>query len=146
MTTPLCYPLGTSKRNPGVKVCAIVPDLPQYMYLGAERANVLRKAMRKLHQKIAYSNTKYIDKFVLLTEHMAEILKCNSYTVMEGIAPKHPACPPDAAHRNGTKHLMYMGTIRLKYGLDVLCKAMDYINADECILHVYGDGEDTLLF
>lgn len=144
MTTPFMSAAKyIKKHNPAVRVCAVVPDLPQYMHLGTGNSGGLRGLLRNMRQRSVYGNIGYVDRFVLISGCMAQALGCDDYTVMEGMAPAIAACPPDLTAEVGTKRIMYMGAIRLRYGLETLCRALDILKKDGYVLDICGDGEDA---
>lgn len=128
------------KINPGVKSCAIVADLPEYIDLSSNISFA-----RKIYGSITLRGTKrlykYIDSYVLLTERMAEKLNIDKpYTVVEGIATDtfENIC---VEKNDKIKTIFYAGTLHKKFGVLDLLEAFSKIKDDSYRLVICGTGD-----
>ena len=142
MTMPLMLLAAFMKKNiksENFKICLIVPDLPEYMNMTEQ--SIFRKVLLNINRKIIYKSLKYIDKFVLFAEPMAERLNINSkdYVVIEGMVNQNTL----ENERKGTKknYIMYAGGINEKYGVLNLVKAFNGVYNKNIELWLYGTGD-----
>ena len=69
MTSPFTHILRYAKKiNSDILTCLIVPDLPRLMRTGRQKT-MIYSIMKELDIKIISRDMKYIDSYVLLTEH-----------------------------------------------------------------------------
>jgi len=126
--------------DPTVHTCVIVPDLPQYLGLGAsKRGSVYRRYNEMNFQK----NMQYVDSFVLLTEAMAEALHVNEkpYIVMEGIASlDFPSVEP-ATKNSEIFTVFYGGTLHKAFGIELLLNAVEKISDQSIRFQLCGIGD-----
>ena len=128
------------KINPGVKSCAIVADLPEYIDLSSN-IGFVRKTYSWYTNRSARRLYKYIDSYVLLTERMAEKLNINKpFTVMEGIATDLFGEIGNKEHKK-EKTIFYAGTLHRKFGVLNLLDAFDKIKDDSYRLVICGAGD-----
>lgn len=134
--------LYAKKVNPRVKTCLIVPDLPEFMNMSANKSLIFR-FVKSINQKSIYKKIKGIDAFVLLTEHMYSKLGCNKpYLVMEGIATNSmTAMDCDKKRNNSVREIVYTGSLAKKYGICELVDAFTSIDYDDLRLVICGDGD-----
>lgn len=142
MTMPLMLLAAFMKKNiksENFKICLIVPDLPEYMNMTEQ--SIFRKVLLNINRKIIYKSLKYIDKFVLFAEPMAERLNINSkdYVVIEGMVNQNTL----ENERKVTKknYIMYAGGINEKYGVLNLVKAFNGVYNKNIELWLYGTGD-----
>jgi glycosyltransferase involved in cell wall biosynthesis len=126
-----------------MRVCMIVPDLPEHMNLSGECTWVLR-ALKAMDRRIIDWAVKRIDAFVLLTQHMAEPLGVGNrpWLVMEGAI--HPDVLPDRrgdANPGPEKIVLYSGTLHKAYGILQLLEAFALVPDRSCRLWICGAGE-----
>ncbi|MBK5442703.1 hypothetical protein [Peribacillus sp. TH24] len=74
------------QKDPSIHICLIVPDLPQFMNL-SERKSLIYTKLKAMDITVFEKNAKHVDSFVLLTDHMRDILKVENrpYIVIEGV-------------------------------------------------------------
>ena len=128
------------KYFPNVKLCLIIPDLPEYM--GCNRY-VRGLGIRNMEIDFLYSNITLFDKYIVLTEQIAEKLNLNpsSYSVIEGIyLPQKLECIYNSDLKND-KYILYTGSLAIRYGIIELLKAFELIENKEIKLVICGDGE-----
>ncbi len=136
----------SKKKFPHVHTCLVVPDLPQFMYLGRKRNELFRdkveRRIRTWNNEKLYKDIHCIDSFVTLTKYIYEALHVNgSYTVVEGIATQSDL--PGRLTRTGleTKDFVYTGTLSVKYGIIELVNAFTKIEGDDLRLVICGMGD-----
>lgn len=133
-----------AEKFPDVKVCIVVPDLPEYMDYGKMQKKgfyYFRKTAEIINIKKSIKKIKY---FVLLTDAMKIWFnRPIHYTVVEGIANPEELDLASVDHVDRPiKHIIYAGGIRWEYGVGDLVSAFCSINKDAWILDIYGDGAD----
>lgn len=141
MTTPFVQLASyIQKKYVNIKVCIVVPDLPEYMNVGGMQKNGLYAKVKRIEIAWLKSCSRNIHHFVLLTEAMKQWFKHDiQYTVIEGIAPER-----DKTSQNDIreKTIIYAGGIKAEYGVMALVKAFMEINQSDWKLVIYGDGAD----
>lgn len=128
------------KKNPEVRVCAIVADLPNMSNLSSKKGFLLRLFLAH-KAKESYSLLSAVDSFVLLTQHMAEYMKLyQPYCVMEGISTAQSEFP-GPVYDNKIKTVFYSGTLHRKFGVLHLVKAFQQIDCSDYRLVLCGTGD-----
>ena len=131
------------KVNPDVQVACLIADIPEY-----STVSVLT-GFKKLYHDYEVRKTAslygVVDKFILLTEHMAERLGLKApFIVMEGIATTTDieACED----KDYGKYILYTGLLNKKFGLCNLVDAFSKLNDErvKLILCGTGDAEDYI--
>ena len=128
--------------HPNSKIYMFVPDLPMFM---SGSYTLIKHLLKHIDYKIMQRKTKYIDKYILFTEPMAEYLKINKsqYIVMEGsinINEINNSTPNIAEYTTGTDVVfMYSGIIDESYGLIELIEAFKKLPS-HYKLWITGDG------
>ena len=132
------------QRDPSIHICLIVPDLPQFMNL-YENKTMIYNIFKKIDIKIFENNSKYVDSFVLLTEHMKDILKVGKrpYIVIEGVVNISEAFSDitEDIKEDTFKTVVYTGTLNKKFGVINLVKAFHAIEDKNIVLKVCGRGD-----
>lgn len=128
-----------SKLDASYKITLIVTDLPEYYFL--QKTNLIEK-IHKAHT--TKQNKKYlrrIDKFILLTDAMAQKLNIGKkpYIVMEGICKESSKMPQKS--KNDKKIIFYSGSLREKDGIKNLIDAFSQTREKNYILQICGKGE-----
>ena len=83
--TPFVQAANWAKRkDPRIKVCMVVPDLPQFMNL-SENQSLIYKFLKNIDLKKFAKENEGVDSYILLTEQMAEALNVGKkpYKVVE---------------------------------------------------------------
>lgn len=128
-------------RKYNLKAAAIVPDLPQNMYIN-HRKNVVLYKLKQLYLRSSLKYQSLFDGYVYLTRHMKDVIAPGKpYIVLEGIhnseaetgeiKPVEKSCP---------RSIMYAGRLHEKYGILNLLDAFELINDTEAQLWIFGDG------
>lgn len=127
------------KKNEKIKICLIVPDLPQYM---SGSRNPIYLLLKKIDSISINKCLKEIDSFVLLSDFMYEALNVKSrvHTRIEGIFPNNNFQSQDIKKINDIKSILYTGTLDHRYGILNLLNAFSSIQNINCELWICGHG------
>lgn len=126
-------------RYPNVKLCLIVPDLPQYM---TNNQSYIYSIMKWLDSIVIHNAMKEVDCFVLLSSYMADAMNIGSkpWVNIEGIYN-----PDDkdvtVMQKETNKTVLYTGTLDERYGIINLLDAFMSIKKDNYRLWICGDGD-----
>lgn len=126
------------KNNTNIKICQIVPDLPQFM---SESINPIYRFLKKIDSIFINKFLYKIDSFVLLSQYMAEQLKVGirPWTTVEGIFRQ-----PDFSEyvpKLKNKTILYTGTLARRYGIINLLEAFEAIKDSNYRLWICGEGD-----
>lgn len=138
--TPFIQAANWAKRkDPIIKICMVVPDLPQYMDL-SESLSPIYKFLKSIDLKQFAKENKTVDSYILLTEQMADALNVGDrpYRVVEGI---YEATNGVSNKRVGIKTIVYTGKLNLAFGATNLVKAFHSIQNANIRLVICGSGE-----
>lgn len=128
--------------DPSIECCCIIADLPEFAT--ASDLHGVRKAYSAYRTHRSNSLYKHVDRFVLLTEQMAERLGITvPYIVVEGIAPETDS-GSDVSLANkyrDQKYVFYSGTLNPKFGIESLLKAFAMIQDEDLHLFICGFGQ-----
>lgn len=128
------------ERNPGLKLCLIVPDLPEFM---GDSNFFLISVLKKAESIVVKKALLKFDAFVLLSQYMKEPLNvANRPSIcVEGIYnPKDDDDVVITPEKTQQKNVFYSGTLDSRYGILNLLDAFALINSDEYSLWLCGDG------
>lgn len=128
------------EKDPRIKICLLVPDLPQYMNLSSDKSLIYTFA-KKYDIKTMYKAMEYVDAYVLLTEQMKELLPIGSkpYFVAEGILEE---CRKQSFENiEEAKNIVYTGKLDVKFGIKELVQAFMQIEDDSLKLVLCGTGD-----
>lgn len=138
--TPFIQAANWAKRkDPRIKICMVVPDLPQYMDL-SKSLSPIYKFLKSIDLKQFAKENKTVDSYILLTEQMADALNVGDrpYRVVEGI---YEATNGVSNKRVGIKTIVYTGKLNLAFGATNLVKAFHSIQNANIRLVICGSGE-----
>lgn len=145
LTTPFVWIASyVCNRYKNVKVCIVVPDLPEYMNVTGMQKKRMYAFLKSTEIRIIRHCIKNVRYYVLLTDAMKTWFGREiKYTVVEGIS--HPeeiieGTLPDEPIRN--KNIIYAGGIKREYGVADLVSAFCRIDEPDWNLTIYGDGTD----
>lgn len=110
---------------PNVRVCVVVPDLPDMM--GGDNSRWVIRLFNYINRRLLNKVLPSVDCFVLLSKYMADRLPIGDrpWCVVEGVAE-----PRDVSDREGSRDefvVLYTGTLARRYGV------IDLVNAFSCI-------------
>ena len=134
------------KINPAIKICLVVPDLPQYMNLNAKKSPIYRFAKFFDIKKFNRLN-KSVDSYVLLTEAMKDKIYIaeKPYCVAEGIAEE--SAVENICSKSQTeivkeeKYIVYTGKTNEKFGVKKLINEFCKTNNPQYRLVICGSGD-----
>jgi glycosyltransferase involved in cell wall biosynthesis len=126
------------KKNPSLKICLIVPDLPEFMG-GSD--SILHKFLKREEKKILDKLLKKVDTFVLLSKYMNKALNVGvrPWVRVEGIFNTMDTVINE--EKEGFKTLLYSGTLAKRYGILNLLEAFSMIKDKNYRLWICGDGD-----
>lgn len=126
------------KKRSGVKICLVIPDLPQFM---STSKSIIYRLCKYFDSKIICICLKRVDSFVLLTDYMAEalLLKNKPWVRVEGIFDQ-PASN-EFVKKEELKTILYTGTLARIYGIMILLDAFSAIPDSEYRLWICGEGD-----
>jgi glycosyltransferase involved in cell wall biosynthesis len=125
-------------KHKNIKICQIVPDLPQFM---SESRNPIYRLLKCFDAILINNYLKKVDSFVLLSDHMAPALNVGNrpWTRVEGIfEQKHVT---EHAEKENYKTILYTGTLAQRYGIINLLDAFDAIKNPDYRLWICGEGK-----
>lgn len=139
LATPFVQIAGYVKKHfKDIKVCIIVPDLPEYMNTAAMESNRLYRIAKSIEIFMLRKSIQQVNGYVLLTEAMKEWFgKPIRYTVVEGIASD---CQCEEPPQERNKTILYAGGVKQEYGIVDLVNAFIQLKDDSWTLEIYGDG------
>ena len=129
------------KLDPKIRICFIVPDLPQYMNLEAKRG-ILYDFFKRFDIKSIRKHVKAVDSSVVLTEAMLPALQLTDrpHIVTEGIVD----ALPDTLAADGcekTRNIVYAGKLYFRFGIKSLVKAFSLLKNHDYRLVLCGNGD-----
>lgn len=137
MTSPFTNALRYVKKlNPDITTCLVVPDLPEYMNT-ARKQSLAYSVLKKADRKMIDASLAYCDKFILLTEPMADSLGVDDYLVVEGVATEQEVFEQERA----SDIILYTGTLHEKYGILNLLDAFEEMKNQNYRLVICGSGD-----
>ena len=125
------------KRYPQIKICLIVPDLPQYM---SESRSLFYRILKKIDSHYMSNLLENINSFVFLSEFMAQALqiKDKPWITVEGIYTQAP--DNKIKQKEKYKTILYTGTLNRRYGIMNLIEAFVQIKDSNYRLWICGEG------
>lgn len=130
-------------KDPNIRICLYVPDLPQYMNLSANRSKLYDIA-KSYDIAIMNKLMKQVDAFVLLTAPMADLLPIDNkpYIVVEGIVESLD-CPDHAEEESNRpeKYIVYTGKLDERFGVKSLIDAFSLVDEPTIRLVLCGRGD-----
>ena len=129
------------EKDPNIKLCLYVTDLPQYMNLSADRGFIYNMA-KTIDNVTMTKLMKKVDAFVLLTEQMKEKLPVDDklYMIVEGIIDDIPEIE-DYQYDDGLKYVVYTGKLYEEFGVKNLIDSFRYIDNSDYRLILCGTGD-----
>lgn len=128
---------------PKAKICFVVPDLPQYMNLDANRTKIY-DILKMVDIKRMDNLVKKVDSFVILTEPMKDMMKIGNrpYIVSEGIIDSLSETDlPINCNNPHVKEIVYTGKMNMAFGIKNLVDSFMNLNCEDYRLVLCGDGD-----
>lgn len=138
----LLRPAEYLKRKYGLKICAIVPDVPELMITYRKDYSKLRGYLNRIDVEKSQKYRSSIDGFVFLSKYMdAQVNLLNKPSIIvDGLTDI--SLFPDIVEKSADKFILYAGKVSSTFGVDKLVKA--YLKSDLCErvkLRICGDGD-----
>lgn len=129
------------KQNPRVKICLIVPDLPEFMS-GSD--NFIYSFLKKIERNYLDKMLNKVDAFVLLSNFMYEPLNIGNrpWVRVEGIFSSNFLV--ESQEKEIFKTILYSGTLAKRYGILNLLEAFSMIKDENFRLWICGEGDATM--
>lgn len=130
------------KKNRNIKVCLVVPDLPEYMNVTAMQTKPIYRFLKKCEIAYIKKCLKNVNDYVFLTEYMKNWFDREvNYVVVEGICSSGIEISDNKSiFQDDKKHIVYTGGIKKEYGVLDLISAFKQIKNTGWVLDLYGDG------
>ncbi len=134
------------RRDPRIKLCLVLPDLPQYMNLNAH-ISLLYKVGKRLDIARFRKLNREVDHYILLTEAMQEAIDLHGrpYRVVEGIvdegALEEPLPTEPALSEEDVRYIVYTGKTNEKFGIRELVDAFGTLKDPKLRLVICGSGD-----
>lgn len=128
-----------------IKTGVIVPDLPSNTRRtkGSKLLAIKNKIADFITNTKYSANSKHIDRFFLVSDYMAEPLKCmDRYTPIEASATDiFQNVQANRAEPTDKTVILYAGGLHEKYGIKLLVDAFNLLNDQKFVLYLYGYGD-----
>lgn len=135
------------KKDPRIKICLYVPDLPQFMNLN-EKKSLLYRVGKKLDIRKFNQLNKNVDSYVLLTDAMREKIDIHDrpYVVVEGIVTQAELRQSETERNHvikdeNIKYVVYTGKLYHKFGITQLVDAFMLLSNSNYRLVLCGGGD-----
>ena len=130
------------RKDPRIRICLYVPDLPQYMNLNANRSRIY-DFLKKYDVAVMMKLMEQVDSYVLLTEPMKDLLPVGNkpYRVIEGIVADWQDTACGEIQEEKEKYIVYTGKMNKKFGVKDLVDAFGLITDPDCRLVLCGRGD-----
>lgn len=130
------------KCNSDIVSACVIADLPEF--ISARTLSGIRKRYNDYEKRHSDRLYPYVDKFILLTKHMAARLNIQApFLVMEGIATMTDcAQDPSVVEKYASdKYIFYSGTLNYSFGIKTLLEAFSMVSEEHLKLIICGFGE-----
>lgn len=131
------------KKNPNIKTCIIVPDIPQFTYRNSKDIIIKIKnyiAMQIIDNKIR-NLSKHVDAFCFFSEHMKEFIPAKRYCVFEGLSTEgFTNVDSIRYYSEQEKIIVYAGGLHANYGVKLLLDAFCILKQPNYRLILCGRG------
>lgn len=126
------------KKHPSVKICLVVPDLPEFMDDGK---NIFLKCLKNIEKKLLNQYLKEVDSFVVLSDYMCQPLEINDrpWVRVEGIFNQLEY--NTVVEKESFKTILYTGTLAKRYGILNLLEAFSLVKNEDYRLWICGEGD-----
>lgn len=140
---PFLQVLGViKKKNPKCKVVVMIPDIIGYTN---SNTSFIHKLFESWSKKVFIKGLDFIDCFVYLTEHMAEILPQKARnipsTIVEGIYKDNDTNSINSNEDSIKRFMLYSGSLDLRHGIMNLVDAFITAEVQNLDLYICGDGD-----
>lgn len=124
------------KIYPDLRICIIVPDLPEYM----DDNGLIKTFFKKIEKQILDKAFLKVDTFVVLSDYMVEPLKIGEkpWIRIEGIYEEKLE---EKVEKENSRVIFYSGTLARRYGILNLLQAFSEIDKNNYQLWICGEGD-----
>lgn len=139
--TPLIQAANYAKKKDAkIKICLVIPDLPQYMNLSSHVPR-LYSILKKYDIWTFMKESRTVDSYIILTKQMAIPLAIGKrpYAVIEGIYEKLDYSL--TKNNDGIVRIVYTGRLERNFGILNLIKAFSLLEDENLRLVICGGGE-----
>lgn len=139
LNSVIAIPARKIAQKRGIKVCAIVTDIPTLCTnMKGRKESIIKKWMMRAYQKVSDTDLKFYDAYIPLTESINEVVnvKGKPYAVVEGFADSKDT----EISENHEDYIMYAGGVYEKYGVKALTEAFISLNREDIQLYIFGEG------
>ena len=134
-------------KDPRIKICLVVPDLPQYMNMDAH-ISLLYRIAKKYDIARFYNLNRKVDSYVLLTDEMKNKIFLNNrpYIVVEGIIDSENLISVkkeqnSIVNEDNLQYIVYTGKMNMKFGVKDLIDSFMAICGENLRLVLCGKGD-----
>lgn len=133
-------------KDPSIKICLVVPDLPIYMNLN-EKKSIIYNFFKKIDIFTFNKISKEVDSFILITELMKNKLniKNKPYIVVEGLIDDNKIQKfidvREEDNNSDEISIVYTGTLNKKFGILNLVEAFHDLDYPNVRLKICGRGD-----
>ncbi len=123
----------------GVRAVGIVTDLPGYLLTGSEVKKGIKHLLYRLKTAFNQFVLERFDAYVFLTSQMNNLVnkRRRPYVVLEGHVDINMTWRSNLIEDKASeKIILYAGSLKRKYGIQLLTQAFIDAAIDECVLHV----------
>lgn len=126
-----------------VKLCNIIPDLPQDVKNRRKWKSGVSSFIRNMYFKSTEEYFPEFDSFVLLTEHMRDVVSCNEeqYIVSEGVYEESVTKRPIHVENEKEFVIFYGGMLHERFGVKRLIDVFNSIDNPDMRLQLCGYGD-----
>ncbi|MBS1520084.1 MAG: glycosyltransferase [Bacteroidetes bacterium] len=131
--------IAAKRKFKNIKIAVIITDLPQHM---GGPDNVFYRIFKKYNNAILEKSLNEVDKYVLITKYMAEMLPIGDkkWTVVEGVANLGKTEAPPKNSTGNKKIIHYTGSLHRKSGILNLIEAFNLLDNNNYQLEICGSG------
>lgn len=131
--------------DPSIKICLVLPDLPQYMNLNAKISAIYRLGKKYDIKKFEVLNQQ-VDSYMLLTDAMKEMVDVHGrpYVVVEGVIEEQDlqkTMPREGRETTAERTIVYTGKLNEKFGVKHLVDAFMKLTNPRYRLVLCGKGD-----
>lgn len=133
-------------KDPRIKICLVIPDLPQYMNLNAHISMIYKIGKKFDIAKFKRLN-KYVDSYMLLTEAMKDVVDIHGcpYCVVEGIVDsdvfEKGNSKKKIPKKDDVRYIVYTGKTNEKFGIKELVDEFQMLTEPNFRLVICGNGD-----
>lgn len=135
------------RRNSDIKICLIVPDLPQYINLNKDVSGLYRLA-KKYDASHFYKLCRYVDSYLFFAPEMKKMFDISGKKVFvsegfldDNIFEVNEAKRVTVRNKDKVKYIVYTGTTNERFGVKDLVDAFKRMEGSNYRLVICGSGD-----